>query len=151
MSFSNWKCIASMRFFFFEKIHVKIIVLHRCDLTITCFRLKSSCFLLTKIFFYVLQWKQNDRNRCFCVVIRLFECNIFISHESFYKLRKFFRSFWRFWFMIIVFINWKLKTMNVCRWNHQRNRMIEITCVDFLLHQNNLFWNFFLKFCLITF
>ena len=95
-----------------------------------------------KIEIIVLEWLLDDLS------IKYEE---FISHECFDKLRRFFQSLWRFWFVITAMKNQEFETIDACRWKRQWDRMIETTCCNckFLVMLNSialevLFENFFL-------
>ena len=111
-----------------------------------CFCCNYRLINFWKYFWYSNVWcsklKINRSKSLFLLFFDDLKYNEFVLHENFDELRKFFQSFWRFWLVVIVTNSRKLEMIDVYRWKHQRNRMIEINCVKFSLHRNDLFSQF---------
>ena len=125
--------------------------------------LKSSCDFLTRIFCYVFveivvrssywlccsysdSWwfaERIERSRSLFSMLR---CRKFILHECFDKMRRLFLLRWRFWSAVTAMSSQELEMIDARRWRQKQNRIVEITCVDLSLYEDDLL----LKFCFET-
>ena len=121
------------------------------DLKLYCIYMKShfvrffDFMLLLKSIFDLFLWMF----RCYdswCFNDLNIKYEKFISRERFDRMRRFFQSFWRFWFVVIVMNSREFEIIDVCRWKREQNRMIEVTYVNLSLYWMTLFLLKLLKF-----